>query len=115
MLIPFTALSFAGVALAGAVLPQIPLSIPRATLPTIESLAGLSAEHADQLREHIASLPERRLVEVGPSDADRLWISEGQKALLTYQVRGRVIHGAKTRRASASSMSRTRRLRSSSR
>ena len=83
------ALYLAGSVLGGAVLPQIPLGGPRATLPTIDSLAGLTAEHAIRLREHIASLPERRLVEIGPSDAERMWISEGEKALLTYNVRRR--------------------------
>ena len=84
MLVHVASLYLAGSALAGAVLPQIPLGNARVTLPTIESLS-LPAEHAIRLAEHIAALPERRLVETGPSDADRFWVTEGEKALLTYR------------------------------
>lgn len=45
--------------------------------------SSLSSEHATQLAAHIDSLPEKRTVRF--ANGDEMTISEGEKALLSYQ------------------------------
>jgi hypothetical protein len=80
MLLPFlAALQLSTLTLAAPA--QLPFAAH--TLPALSSF-GLSPAHLSSLEVHIASLPERRLVQLSESSAP-IEISEGEKALLVLQ------------------------------
>jgi hypothetical protein len=54
-------------------------------LPSLESFQSvLGQDDYDKLAEHVASLPERRIIALSERPEDVFVISEGQKALLTF-------------------------------
>ncbi|KAK4702924.1 bacterial leucyl aminopeptidase, partial [Phenoliferia sp. Uapishka_3] len=84
MLLPLaTTLSLLGLSLAAPIAPaQLAFNVPTVAsgLPLLSTLA-IPPQHYDQLLEHIASLPEKRLVQLA-HDSTPIEITEGEKALL---------------------------------
>lgn len=82
------ALSLAAAAVAlPQQLAQLPFlqSPPLSLTPDLDSrLASLPSSHAAQLAQHIAQLPEQRLIQL-EQDGQILQVTEGQKSLLVFQ------------------------------
>lgn len=75
-------LALATLSLSAPLAPaQLPFSSPSTSaLPPLSALS-IPPQHLDQLLQHIASLPEKRLVQLA-HDAAPIAITEGEKALL---------------------------------
>lgn len=73
-------------AAAAAPLTQLTFSSSSLSDLTIASL-GLSPSLSSQLAIHVDSLPEKRVVQLGPNDDQRITITEGEKAVLVAQGR----------------------------
>ncbi|KAL8284023.1 hypothetical protein RQP46_005136 [Phenoliferia psychrophenolica] len=80
-----TALAFSLASAIPSPPSQLPFSLPppSSSLPSLSSL-NLSPSHLSSLQSHIASLPERRLVQLSEGGAP-ISIAEGEKALLVFQ------------------------------